>query len=114
MVNKDLVRLRHMLDSATAILTFLKRKKRDSLNTNRMLSSAVIREFEILGEAAGKVSQKTQKLFPKLPWKQLVGMRNRLIHAYFEVSYDIIWKTAKDYLPSFISELKDAVSKLES
>lgn len=90
MINNDLVRLKHMLDSATAILSFLKGKKRVNLNTNRMLSSAVIREFEILGEAAGKVTQRTQKLFPHIPWKQLVGMRNRLIHAYFDVSYDII------------------------
>ena len=78
-----------------------------------MLSSAVIREFEILGEAARKVSQRTQKQFPKLPWKQLVGMRNRLIHAYFDVSYDIVWKTVKDHLPDFIRQLDDAVSKLE-
>ncbi|HEY5236662.1 MAG TPA: DUF86 domain-containing protein [Rhabdochlamydiaceae bacterium] len=113
MVNKDLVRLKHMLDSAEAILIFLKGKKRTSLNTNRMLSSAVIREFEILGEAAGKVSKRTQKQFPKLPWKQLVGMRNRLIHAYFDVSYDIVWKTVKDHLPGFIRQLEDAVSKLE-
>jgi uncharacterized protein with HEPN domain len=60
MKNKDLVRLRHMLDSAESILSFLKGRKRASLNSNRMLSSAIIREFEVLGEAAGKISQKTQ------------------------------------------------------
>ncbi len=113
MVNKDVVRLRHMLDSAKAILTFLKGKKRTSLNTNRMLSSAVIREFEVLGEAAGKVSQKTQKRFSKLPWKEIIGMRNRLIHVYFDVSYDIVWKTAKDHLPNFIRQLEGVISNLE-
>ena len=68
MVNKDLIRLKHMLESGQAILTFIKGKRRASLSRNRMLSSAIFREFEILGEAAGKVSQKTRKMFPEIPW----------------------------------------------
>src|SRR5437899_747696 len=104
--SKDLVRLRHMLDSAKAILHFVKGKKRTSLNSNRLLASGIIREFEILGEAAGRVSKKTQNLFPDLPWRQLVGMRNRLIHAYFDVDHDVVWKTIKDYLPSFTRQLE--------
>ncbi len=56
-----------MLESATAILSFIKGKRRASLDNNRMLASAIFREFEILGEAAGKVSQKTKKMFPELP-----------------------------------------------
>jgi uncharacterized protein with HEPN domain len=78
-----------------------------------MLSSAVFREFEILGEAAGKVSQKTRKMFPELPWNQLVGMRNRLIHAYFDISYDIVCKTAKNHLPSLIIQLEKIIDELE-
>lgn len=113
MQNKDLVRLRHMLDSTSAILSFLKGEKRASLDTNRMLSSAVLREFAILGEAAGKVSQKTKNQFSELPWKQLVGMRNRLIHAYFDISHDIIWKTARDHLPAFHVQLEKIISELE-
>jgi len=102
-----------MLESVHAILTFLKGKRRASLNSNRMLSSAVFREFEVLGEAAGKVSLKTRKMFPELPWNQLVGMRNRLIHAYFDVNYDIVWKTVKDHLPSFAIQLESIVDELE-
>lgn len=102
-----------MLDSANAALTFLKGKRRTSLDSNRMLASAGLREFEVLGEAAGKISQKTQNLFPDIPWKQLVGMRNRLIHAYFDVSYDIVWKTAKDYLPPLCQQLVKIISKFE-
>ena len=78
-----------------------------------MLCSAVFREFEIIGEAAGKVSPKTKKMFPALPWSQLVGMRNRLIHAYFDVSYDIIWKTVKENIPSFILNLEKMIRELE-
>ncbi|HSW87245.1 MAG TPA: HepT-like ribonuclease domain-containing protein [Rhabdochlamydiaceae bacterium] len=103
-----------MLDSTEAILSFIKGKRRASLDNNRLLASGVIRELEILGEAAGQISEKTKNLFPKLPWKQLIGMRNRLIHAYFDVDHDIIWKTVKDYLPSFLNDLKNAISELNT
>ncbi|MBS0606781.1 MAG: DUF86 domain-containing protein [Parachlamydiales bacterium] len=110
MENKDLARLKHMLDSAEAILSFAKGKRRASLDKNRLLLSAVLREFEIIGEAANRVTEKTKKRFPNLPWKELVGMRNRLIHAYFDVDHDIIWKTIREYLPSFQEQLEQAIS----
>lgn len=62
--------------------------------------------MEILGEAAGKVSQQTKNRFPELPWKQMIGMRNRLIHAYFDVDHDVVWKTVKDFPPTFLICLK--------
>lgn len=112
MENKDKVRLKHMLDSVEAILLFMKGKRRASLDKDRLLLSAVLREFEIIGEAASRVSEGTRKRFPHLPWKELVGMRNRLIHAYFDVDHDIIWKTIREYLPSFHEQLKQAVDAL--
>lgn len=102
-----------MLDSTDAILLFVKGKRRASLDNNRLLTSGIIRELEILGEAAGQVSEKTKGQFPSVPWKQLIGMRNRLIHAYFDVDHDVIWKTVKDYLPNFRKELEDLISQLE-
>jgi uncharacterized protein with HEPN domain len=64
MENKDLVRLKHMLDSAQAIISFAKNRTRKDLDTNRMFLSGVLREFEILGEAAGQVSLATKKQIP--------------------------------------------------
>lgn len=110
MENRDLIRFRHMLDSANALLGFVDGKTRKHLNIDRMFSNAVIRELEILGEAANHISEKTQKLFPELPWKQIVGMRNTLIHAYFDVDYDIIWKTVNNDLPLFYHQLRKIVS----
>ena len=81
MKDKDLARLKHMLDSTLAILEFIKGKDRLDLDTDRLLLSGIIREFEVLGEAAGMISKNTQERFSLLPWRQLVGMRNRLIHA---------------------------------
>ena len=99
-----------MLDSASAILHFIEGRTRKQLNTDRMFSNAVVRELEVLGEAANNISKKTQKLFPEVPWKQIIGMRNTLIHAYFDVDYDIIWETVNNDLPSFYHQLKKIVS----
>ena len=71
-------------------------------------------EFEIIGEAANKISEKTKKQFPSFPWKELIGMRNRLIHAYFDVDHDIIWKTIREYLPLFRDELEEAINTADS
>ena len=114
MVANDSVLLKHMLDSADAILAFTKGKRRSSLDRSRLLASAVMREFEILGEAANKVSQKTKNRFPQVPWVKLIGMRNRLIHAYFDVDHDLVWKTIKHYLPDFKLEIEEIISELES
>lgn len=113
MENKDLARLKHMLDSTEAILSFAKGRRRISLDKNRLFQSAVLRELEIVGEAAGRVSEKTKKKFPHIPWKELVGLRNRLIHAYFDVDHDIVWKTIREYLPSFLEHLQEAIDAFE-
>ena len=112
MVEKDIARLKHMLESAEAVLSFSKGKKRTDLDKDQLFLFGVLRGLEIIGEAAGKVSKKTQNVYPNLPWKQLVGMRNRLIHAYFDVDNDRIWKTIKEYIPSFIVQLRKTISDL--
>ncbi len=112
MDNRDLVRFKHMLDSSTAILHFIDGKMRKHLNNNRMLSNAIIRELEILGEAANHISKATQKSFPELPWKQLISMRNTLIHAYFDIDYDIIWETVTNDLPPLYLQLKMILSDI--
>jgi uncharacterized protein with HEPN domain len=67
MESKDLARFKHMLDSAEAILSFAKGKRRASLDKDRLLLSAVLRELEIIGEAANRISEKTRKRLPHLP-----------------------------------------------
>ena len=103
-----------MLDSSEAILSFIKNKTREQLDTDRLLASGIIRELEILGEAANHVSKDTQKSFPEIPWKQLISMRNTLIHAYFDVDYDIVWKTINDDLPPFYHQIKKIIADLET
>jgi uncharacterized protein with HEPN domain len=110
MVNRDLGRLYHMLDCAKTILKFAERKQRQDLDTDRYFGSAIIREFEVLGEAASAISSETRVRFPHIPWKAVIGMRNQLIHAYFDIDHDIVWKTIQTALPDLIPKIEEAIN----
>ncbi|MEB3273962.1 MAG: HepT-like ribonuclease domain-containing protein [Prochlorothrix sp.] len=89
----DLTRLRHILDSAKLALTLVAGATRETLNQDIKLVLAIVRLLEVIGEAANHVSVETQTQIPQIPqipWRQLVGMRNRLIHAYFDVDLEVI------------------------
>lgn len=102
----DVVRLRHMLDAAVEAMEFIEGCTRGDLNTNKMLSRALVRDIEIIGEAASKVSAGSQKECPSLPWPNIISMRNRLIHGYFDIDLDRVWDTVIDDLPPLIAELR--------
>ncbi|MBS0621378.1 MAG: DUF86 domain-containing protein [Verrucomicrobia bacterium] len=106
MLNRDYVRLQHMLDAAQAAVLHLTQKHREELDHNRLLLNGVVRELEILGEAASQVTGVTREQFPSLPWREMVGLRNRLIHAYFDVNHDTIWLVVKESLPPLVAQLE--------
>ncbi len=105
----DDVRLRHMLDAAKEALAFMKGKSRKDLDANRMLVLSLLRLVEIIGEAAGQVSKEFQGKYPEIPWALIVAMRNRLIHAYFDVDLDRVWSTTQDDLPPLIAQLEKII-----
>lgn len=107
---EDIVRLRHMLDAAEEALEFARGRSRADLDTDRMFARAVVQDIEIVGEAAGAVSGETQDLYPDIPWAAITAMRNRLIHAYFDIDLDRVWDTLVDDLPSLVQELRRIVS----
>ena len=112
MSNRDCVRFQHMLDAAQAAISHLQNKSRKELDTNRLLLNGVVRELEIIGEAASQITQATRKKFPELPWKEMIGLRNRLIHAYFDVNVDTIWLVVKESLPPVIPQLEQILKQL--
>jgi uncharacterized protein with HEPN domain len=67
---------------------------------------AVIRNLEIIGEAATKLSPELKAKYDEIPWGDIAGMRNRLIHGYFEVNLDIVWSTVEKVLPEFEAQIK--------
>lgn len=101
----DRIRVRHMLDAIEEALSFVKGKTRRDLNGNRMLVLSLIKEIEMMGEAASKVSEDFQGRHPEIPWSAIVGTRNRLIHGYFDIDLDIVWKTLTEDLPQLAQAL---------
>lgn len=110
MLNPDAVRLQHMVDAANEALSFIADKSKTELETNRALALALVKSIEIVGEAASKVSRELRSQSPQIPWADIVAMRNRLIHSYFDVNLDIVWQTVAEELPPLVAQLENLLS----
>ena len=95
-----------MLDAASEIHQYVQSSTREDLDKDRKLVHSLVRLFEIIGEAASQISDELRENVIEIPWFIIIGMRNRLIHAYFEINLDVVWRTSKDDIPSLIEELK--------
>jgi uncharacterized protein with HEPN domain len=102
----DRIRVLHMIEAAEAIEAFVAGRHRTDLDADRMLLFALVRATEIIGEAASRVSPEGRAIAPAVPWAQITGMRNRLIHAYFDIDLDILWRTAVEEVPSLLPLLR--------
>ena len=103
----DVTRLRHMLEAAEEAREFLGGAPFEDFQNNRMMANAIIRSLEVLGEAASQISDAFRGQHPELEWRVMAGMRNRLIHAYFAIDYQLVWQTANNDLPELIAKLKN-------
>ena len=82
-----------------------RRRTRADLDRDRMLNLALVRLVEVIGEAASRVPEEFRSGYPEVPWRQTVGIRNRLIHGYDSVNFDILWTIIQDDLPPLIEQL---------
>ena len=98
--------LRQILVHSREAVEFLENKDRDQLDQDRVLNLALTRLIEIIGETARRVPIDIQTSHPELPWQQMIGARNRLIHGYDNVDFDILWVIIKQDLPILISQLE--------
>ncbi len=104
---EDAIRVRHMIDAAETAQAFIAGRQRGDLDSDQMLLFALVRAVEIIGEAASRVTPETRAATPAVPWAAIVGMRNRLIHAYFDIDRDILWRTVTEELPPLITVLAE-------
>jgi len=86
-------------------------RRREDLDSDRQLNLSLVRLLEIVGEAAGRVSSETRGRLAAIPWPDIVGLRNRLIHGYDKVDFDILWDVIQIDLPPLIAELKKALPR---
>jgi uncharacterized protein with HEPN domain len=103
---EDRVRILHIIEAIEAAQQFIRDRDRAALDSNKLLLFALIRAIEIVGEAAGRISERTRDATGQIPWALIVSMRNRLIHAYFDIDHDTLWKTATEELPKLLPELR--------
>lgn len=103
---EDSIRLRHMIEAAESAVQFIAGRQRTDLEEDRMLLFALIRAIEIVGEAASKISEDTRATHTGIPWRAIIGMRNRLIHAYFEINTAIVWQTVTQEIPALLRQLR--------
>jgi len=99
--------LHQILDHAREAVAISKDKTRTDLDQDRLLNLALTRLIEIIGEAASRVPEEIQTKYPSLPWLQMIGARNRLIHGYDSVDFDILWVIVTKDLPQLISQLEN-------
>lgn len=102
----DRWRVQHMIEAAEQALAFVRERERADLDGDPMLRLALTRAIEIVGEAAAQVSEAGRGELAGVPWPQIVGMRNRLVHAYFDINLNILWDTAQLALPPLLAQLK--------
>lgn len=108
MKKDDTVYLMHILDAIDLIEDYIKGMSLNQFLAKSMVHDAVVRQVEIIGEAARNVSDEFKKKQSKLPWGKMIGIRNKIIHEYFNVNYSIVWDTITEDLPP----LKKAIKKI--
>lgn len=99
MKRSDPVYLSHILDAITQIETYAAGLSYDQFSQTRLVQDGVVRQLEIIGEASRNLSDGFRDQHPEQPWPQIIGLRNRLIHAYFEVNLGIVWDIVQNDLP---------------
>ena len=109
----DKTRVKHMLDAACQAYEFVHNKKRTEFNSDRMLQFALVRAIEIIGEAVKNISPDFKERYENIEWKKIAGMRDKIIHFYFGINWEIVWDVIKNKLPQLEKEIKTSLEKQE-
>ncbi len=105
----DSIYIDHIINSIDRILDYIAGKDRESFEAELVTQDAVVRQLEIIGEATKRVSTELRSKHPDIPWSDMAGMRDILIHDYIDVDFGVVWKTASEDIPN----LKALISRLQ-
>ncbi|HIJ64426.1 MAG TPA: DUF86 domain-containing protein [Candidatus Hydrogenedentes bacterium] len=109
MQHDDTAYLLDMLVAARDAVSYVSELTQQQFEQSRLHQDAVFKTLEVIGEAAGRVTDQTRSRHPEMPWVQIIGMRNRLVHAYFDVDLRKVWDTAQNDIPRLIALLESLV-----
>jgi uncharacterized protein with HEPN domain len=110
-MRRDEVYLLDMLIAARKAMKFIDGIDLIEFQDNEMIQNAVMRPLEIIGEASARISTEFRKAHPDIPWRDMVGLRNRLIHEYFRINFDAVWDTIQNDLPALIEQIEPLIPK---
>lgn len=103
----DRIYIEHILNSIERIQSYISDKEQFEFNYDFILQDAVVRQLEIIGEATKRISQGFRNTHEEIPWQDMAGMRDILIHDYIDIDFDIVWKTAPESIPKLKVLLSD-------
>jgi uncharacterized protein with HEPN domain len=106
---EDRVRLTHMADALGHAIRFVEGRGRADLDSDPMLTFALLYALQTVGEAANNISQETRDQIPQIPWPVIIGMRHRLVHAYADIDHDILWTTATEAAPTLLAQVNSVL-----
>jgi uncharacterized protein with HEPN domain len=106
MTPDDVIRIRHMIEAGESAMMFVANRTRPDIESDIQLRFAIVQAVQIIGEAASRVSGEAQNSTPSIPWRQIVAMRNRLVHAYFDIDPDEVWRVAVEEIPKLLPSLR--------
>jgi uncharacterized protein with HEPN domain len=95
-----------ILDSAHKILDYTNSLTLDDFISDSKTVDAVARNFEIIGEAASRLPETYRAKYPNIEWRRIIGLRNRIVHVYFGIDYEVVWKIKTEYLPKLIESMR--------
>jgi uncharacterized protein with HEPN domain len=96
----DALFLRHMLDAIDRVIEATRRATLEEFHRDWMIQDAIVHELQILGEAAGRVSSDVTEAHPEIPWRQVTGLRHKIVHDYFVIDLGVVWDTATIDVPA--------------
>lgn len=113
MTKNDELYLRHIIDSIEKIKSYVSNiENEDDFLIDEKTQDAVVRNIEIIGEAASKISQETREKYDLVKWRQIIDTRNLLIHVYFGVSYSAIWNIVVNHIPELENNIRQILHNL--